>query len=800
MVKKKIVFVFLFLFPVTLLLSQNIEFEYHLVDTSTYWQLAPDIVFYKPSTIFLTWTDNFLTDTRIYLRKSTDGGKNFLPPVEPEPFFTPKLYSSIDVNSSGNPYLVWSDKRSGYSNIRFSKSTDGGGSFISSIPVDSADVTEIIPEIKVSLNGQRVFVAWLTLYGDSITTDSSKLYLSRSTDGGVSFLPPQFIGGISENQQGLFSFDITNGGDTVAFVWQNSSSVENLFFTLSVNSGNSFFAPLPVDTGSSKHIQPSLSLSGDSTVYIVYADDSVGNWDIRMASRRISGVPSFTHKIIDADPHRQDQPSIDIDNESNIYVSYRDGEYLSRPLTSIAIKKKGASIFHKDWVGIFGYDNTDSKITVKDSSDIFITWEYHIHDSMSITIFSRSVPAAAPEPPQNLLANGANPSPWDSVPDFIISFIKPYDPSGIILTLYKLGSPPIDNFDTTGTFTDTSSSDTSTFMVTDNVQGGDPLYVWLMDSRGNVDFHNNSSVLLRYDRTPPSAPALIEPEDGSLTNNPRPIFSWYSVSDLESGVNRYIIGVFSDLILNDTIFVDWTPDTFITPTIDLPNDSLYWVVLAHDFAGNLSEASDTFLIRIDSLPPKIEAVVTPNPSHYAHIGDDFTLSVTSNKTLKSITSYLIGSHNNRLDIELKRDSIDTDSTKFVKTFTLIGLETGPAMLYVEATDIYNKVGKDSVYFDIVPKGSFLPEDKVYTWPNPAQDEVHFRFFVGRNANVTIEIFTISGKHITTISETGQGGDRNAEIIWNTKDVGSDLYIFRLQVQSMDNVFNESIIKKFAIVK
>ena len=799
MKKGCLIVILLIFFPASSILSQQLEFEIQLIDTSTYWQSTPDIVFLDPSTIFMTWTDYFTLEKKIFCAKSNDSGINFLPSVEPDPLSPTKILSSVDVDSSGNPYLVWSDYRTGHLNIRFSKSTNGGASFIQSIIVDSASVNEYSPKIKVSSNGEQVFVAWVTLYGGGTTADSAKLFFSRSTDAGGSFLPPQHIGGITERQQYAFSFDISESGDTVAFVWQNNTLPnERLFFSSSVDSGVTFSSRNLVDPTASKQFQPSLSLNEDS-VYIAYTDDRNSNWDIFMATTQISNTPTFSYKIVDDEfPHNQEQPSIDLDNQGNIYISYRNEENYT---TNISINKKGTSFFRKDWVGIYGFDNTDSKIAVKDTLNIFLTWEYHILDTMSITIFSRSVPAQPPGPPENLFANGANPSPWDTTPDFRITVVKPYDPSGIFAILYKLNSPPVHNFDTTGIFIDTSLTDTSYFMVTDSVIGVVPLYVWLMDGKGYVDFQNNSFVLLRYDTIPPQAPVLISPVNGFLTNNKRPTFNWHSVSDLHSGLHRYIVGVYSDSALHDSVFIEWTPDTFTTPTSDLPDGNLYWIVLARDFAGNLSRTSDTFLLRIDTSPLDISTVVSPDPGNQALLGRDYRVEVTSNRPLDGIPNcYIIGSNNNRLDIELDRDSLDMDSTLFSNIFVLVGLEPGPAKLYVEARDKFQMAGEDSVDFNVVSGEGLLPEKRVYTWPNPASDVVHFRFFVSRNAAITVEIFTITGRKIKELTGTAQGGDRKSEISWDTKDVGSDLYIFRVQARSIDGSDESSVIKRFAIVK
>ena len=103
-----------------------------------------------------------------------------------------------------------------------------------------------------------------------------------------------------------------------------------------------------------------------------------------------------------------------------------------------------------------------------------------------------------PSSPQSLTANGSNPSPWTNNSKFVLNWTNPSDESGIAKALYKLSSAPISNYDTTGSF---SPNPPDSVVIT--TEGVTPLYLWLEDGAGNVDYNNNASVDLRYDNTPP---------------------------------------------------------------------------------------------------------------------------------------------------------------------------------------------------------------------------------------------------------------------------------------------------------
>jgi len=89
----------------------------------------------------------------------------------------------------------------------------------------------------------------------------------------------------------------------------------------------------------------------------------------------------------------------------------------------------------------------------------------------------------APIAPANLTAK--------MLPDsaFVISWTNPSDPSGISEYYYKTGSAPVSDFDTTGSFS----------AAPDTVSSAEGmLYVWLVDSSGNLSYRNNDSVMLSH--------------------------------------------------------------------------------------------------------------------------------------------------------------------------------------------------------------------------------------------------------------------------------------------------------------
>ncbi len=226
----------------------------------------------------------------------------------------------------------------------------------------------------------------------------------------------------------------------------------------------------------------------------------------------------------------------------------------------------------------------------------------------------------APGPPTSLLANGANPSPWQNSAQFAVTWQPPQDPSGIEAAYYKLGNPPTANFDTTGSVRSGSS-----FNATVSVAEGQDFHLWFEDQSGNVDFNNRGSVSLRYDNT---APRIFELDlsngDFFPATGTGPL-AWYNQAGKDSA--DFLLEYEEDHVASITV-ESVELDTFITVQnpqsgqdvarnfkfgIGAKTDGEYEVMVAiSDSAGNVTR--DSTLFGLDTAPPAGTTVIAPDTS------------------------------------------------------------------------------------------------------------------------------------------------------------------------------------------
>jgi hypothetical protein len=133
-------------------------------------------------------------------------------------------------------------------------------------------------------------------------------------------------------------------------------------------------------------------------------------------------------------------------------------------------------------------------------------------------------------------------------------------------------------------------------------------------------------------------------------------------------------------------------------------------------------------------------------------------------------------------------NLDTYQEGMVR-FQLPKLSEGNHRLAIKAWDIANNSNESTIDF-IVAKDDKFSISKVYNYPNPFTTRTQFWFEHNRpneNLQVHLQIFTITGELVKTISQTiNTPGNRSYELEWNaTDDFGDKLargvYIYQLRV-------------------
>ena len=143
-----------------------------------------------------------------------------------------------------------------------------------------------------------------------------------------------------------------------------------------------------------------------------------------------------------------------------------------------------------------------------------------------------------------------------------------------------------------------------------------------------------------------------------------------------------------------------------------------------------------------------------------------------------------------------------DYTKGTVSFPFRDLETGLHTLTLKAWDVYNNSSITEIQFVVFDKDQGLAIDNVLNYPNPFVNYTEFWFNHNSSEplDVSIQIFTVSGKLVRTLNGQTTGGIKatsslSKDIVWDGRDdfgdkIGKGVYVYKLKVHS--NVLNKTV--------
>jgi hypothetical protein len=222
------------------------------------------------------------------------------------------------IASSGSSiYAVWTSQVNGQSFISFARSTDGGATFNTPIPLsDPPNSFSFLPDVAVDKNNNNVYVEWTRV------TTLSEVVIVKSTDGGVSFGPPIVLnpGPLANGRSGVVAVD----GNRVYVTWQevNPNGIESdTLFAASTDGGANFSNPIDISNNpGTVSKNPSIAAFG-SNVYVAWQDcDQTGtNCKILYTKSSNAGL-GFTSPVVLSGPESI-VPDIKV-FENNVYLVY----------------------------------------------------------------------------------------------------------------------------------------------------------------------------------------------------------------------------------------------------------------------------------------------------------------------------------------------------------------------------------------------------------------------------------------------------------------------------------------------
>ncbi len=145
------------------------------------------------------------------------------------------------------------------------------------------------------------------------------------------------------------------------------------------------------------------------------------------------------------------------------------------------------------------------------------------------------------------------------------------------------------------------------------------------------------------------------------------------------------------------------------------------------------------------------------------------------------------------------------------TYPFRDLEPGLHTLTLKAWDVYNNSSTTEIQFVVFDEDDELVVENVLNYPNPFINYTEFWFNHNSSdvLDVSIQIFTVSGKLVKTINGQTSGGSKNTsslsrDIAWDGRDdfgdkIGKGVYVYKLIVQSTQRNRRVEKIQKLVIL-
>lgn len=184
-------------------------------------------------------------------------------------------------------------------------------------------------------------------------------------------------------------------------------------------------------------------------------------------------------------------------------------------------------------------------------------------------------------------------------------------------------------------------------------------------------------------------------------------------------------------------------------------------------------------------------ISNPNPTLIVKLKDENGINTTGNGIGHDIIAIIDQQNDQQIVLNDFYQTEKDSSNSGIIRYPLEGLSVGDHTIKVRAWDIANNVSENSINFSVVSDEK-LQLDHVLNYPNPFTTHTSFFFEhnqAGETFEILIQIFTISGKLVKTISDTQYlPGNRSEKLDWNGLDdfgdkIAKGTYIYKLSVKN-----------------
>jgi Neuraminidase (sialidase) len=201
-----------------------------------------------------------------------------------------------------NFWSVWVGLRSGRSRLYLSRSTDGGHTWAN--PLELSGESQSVFGQHILRSGERVLVVW-----QDKRTGRERLFAVSSSDGGATWTPPTRIDHLPDDlpTDAFGSMAVMSPAGEVFVIWSDGRhGRDDIFFGRSADGGRTWDnKDIRVDAdeaGTAVSRFPSIARGGDGRIAVVWDDDRAGYEGVYLRVRSSGPQPAWGPEIPVAPP------------------------------------------------------------------------------------------------------------------------------------------------------------------------------------------------------------------------------------------------------------------------------------------------------------------------------------------------------------------------------------------------------------------------------------------------------------------------------------------------------------------
>ncbi|MDO9577285.1 MAG: C25 family cysteine peptidase [Candidatus Cloacimonadales bacterium] len=240
--------------------------------------------------------------------------------------------------------------------------------------------------------------------------------------------------------------------------------------------------------------------------------------------------------------------------------------------------------------------------------------------------------------------------------------------------------------------------------------------------------------------------------------------------DMQTGDNGQIINYYFDPTSNQDFISAFDPMKCSSIPLDVSSTSPPQVAL---FVDSKNFVSGDY--------------VSTNPVVIAEIQDENGINITGSAGHKLLI--LLDEGTELIDVTEGFVYDLGSATAGELSWQLNDLEEGKHNLTLIVFDNFNTPTVTETEF-IAKKSGKVSIEQMLPYPNPIEKDGHFTFVITEDADITITIYTITGRKIKTIKKPACGAGYN-QIYWNGKDgdgdeIANNTYFYKIKAKQLSN--------------